>query len=358
MYNLLLKMKPSRSDINLKMNDEKLYKQKLLRSAEAVKKKVKLIRDVKTNNNIMLETMLKPITGPLNEMVKNNDSSLNISDIGFDDNEYKWNKSVKTLKYSPSKDEKKGNFDNKTLLRKSVGSDLNNIEYESTDSNSSQNDSTSHESVDQNDSNTTDNVSFRTSESYASPREDPACQKQYINMSIPFGVRMERGKLMLGKYQISVNSEELSISGETYSLTPGLNDLLFKRVPDLSVVTEEDKQCYKTLLLKTNAHRRDFDSNKPIKSNKGMKYLHIIKPLFKLSKRRTVSGEIYKSGDGLPSMKKVKRDVSYVYWDDPNELVERLKLLIASRDAGNTELDNEIISIIEELREAGLVNNI
>lgn len=35
-----------------------------------------------------------------------------------------------------------------------------------------------------------------------------------------------------------------------------------------------------------------------------------------------------------------------------------LKLLIASRDAGNTGLENEIIAIIEELRESGLVKKI
>jgi hypothetical protein len=57
-------------------------------------------------------------------------------------------------------------------------------------------------------------------------------------------------------------------------------------------------------------------------------------------------------------MKKVRSNVSYVYWDDPNELVDRLKLLVASRDAGNTGLENEIISIIEELQESGILNNI
>ena len=35
---------------------------------------------------------------------------------------------------------------------------------------------------------------------------------------------------------------------------------------------------------------------------------------------------------------------------DPNELVERLELLLASGDAGNTGVHNEIVSICEELR--------
>ncbi|XP_048003424.1 uncharacterized protein LOC125239784 [Leguminivora glycinivorella] len=348
-------MKPSSSDMEHKINEEKLFKQKVLKSAEAVRKKVKRIRDVKSNDNMMLEAMLKPITDPLGEMVKkhsSNDNNLIISDSDFDNDRFKWNKPVKTLKYSPSEDGMKESLDNKTLLRKSFESEPNYSENELNDS-----DSSSQESVNQSDSDTTNNISFRTSDSFPSPRDDPAWQKQYFIMNIPFGVRNERGKLMLGSYPISVNDDKLVIGGESYFLTQGLHDLLFKKVPDLKLVTEDDKRLYKTLLMKTNAHRRDFDPKKPIKSNKGMKYLNLIKPLFKLSKQRTVSEE-YISGKGLPSMKKVKRDISYVYWDDPNELVDRLKLLIASRDAGNTGLDNEIISIIEELREAGLINNI
>lgn len=351
-------MKPPGSDMNRKISDEKLFKQKVLQSAEAVRKKVKLIRDAKTTNNIMLETMLKPITDPLNVMVKNNnDNKPNISDTDFDNKGFKWDQSMKPLKYSSFDEEKRESLANKTLLRNSSESDSVESEDETTDINTSRV-SIPHDSISENDSDTSNNASFRTSHSYASPREDPAWQKQYSNINIPFGVRTERGKLMLGTYPITVNDKELIIGGETYCLTEGLNDLLFKKIPDFNVVTEDDKRLYKTLLLTTNAHRRDFDPNKPIKSNKGMKYLYIIKPLFKLTKQRSLSEEIHVSGEGLPSMKKVKADVSYVYWDNPNELVERLKLLIASRDAGNTGLDNEIISIIEELREAGLVNNI
>jgi hypothetical protein len=35
--------------------------------------------------------------------------------------------------------------------------------------------------------------------------------------------------------------------------------------------------------------------------------------------------------------------------------VERLRLLIASQQAGNNSVNNEIISIIEELREAAII---
>ncbi|KAK9754618.1 hypothetical protein QE152_g1137 [Popillia japonica] len=64
-----------------------------------------------------------------------------------------------------------------------------------------------------------------------------------------------------------------------------------------------------------------------------------------------VSGEISGKGHMIVSDKPFQ----YVYWDNINELVHRLRLLIASQNAGNTSHNNEIMSIIEELREAGVV---
>lgn len=49
------------------------------------------------------------------------------------------------------------------------------------------------------------------------------------------------------------------------------------------------------------------------------------------------------------------KNIDYVYWDDPNELVNRLRLLLSSKNVGNTNHDNEIVSIIEELYEANIL---
>ncbi|CAG9137958.1 unnamed protein product [Plutella xylostella] len=67
------------------------------------------------------------------------------------------------------------------------------------------------------------------------------------------------------------------------------------------------------------------------------------------------NGAMEKLGGNLTKFKSYKSNTDLVYWDDPNELIERLQLLIASKDAGNTNHDNEILSIIEELKEAGII---
>lgn len=61
-------------------------------------------------------------------------------------------------------------------------------------------------------------------------------------------------------------------------------------------------------------------------------------------------------GEGLEhSFIPYNQNIVYEYYDDPNELCDRLRLLISSKGAGNTNHDQEINSIVEELRERGVV---
>jgi hypothetical protein len=62
-----------------------------------------------------------------------------------------------------------------------------------------------------------------------------------------------------------------------------------------------------------------------------------------------------KIGTNLDMMDLNDKKIEYRYFDDVNEIVDRLRLLIASQKAGNHNHNNEIISIIEELREAKII---
>ncbi|KAL4713349.1 hypothetical protein ACJJTC_016817 [Scirpophaga incertulas] len=187
------------------------------------------------------------------------------------------------------------------------------------------------------------------------------------NINVPFGIRKENQSLMMGNSEVlfsvtpnTSNSDKnyvVTINNRHYDLTPGLKELLLRPKPDLDIVTERDKVTYKDILHYTSAHKRHFNPNAQIKGDKGMKYRHIIKPLFSGQNDlfRKDSHELTKHGGYLPKNKKYKKNTDYIYWDDPNELIERLKLLIASQNAGNTNHDNEILSIIEELKEADII---
>ena len=180
-----------------------------------------------------------------------------------------------------------------------------------------------------------------------------------------YGVYFNNEGTLLGDKPFDIDQyDNIIVDGVIYVGTPGLFELIFKRIPDDAVYTEDDKQTYKSILLATNAHRRGHNALLPVLGNKGYKYKNIIAPLLHLNKRgggvmtrhNIVSPESRRNVTPQ-TMTVTSNAVDYVHWDDPNELVDRLRLLDASREAGNNAHDNEFLSIIEELREAGLIIN-
>ena len=166
-----------------------------------------------------------------------------------------------------------------------------------------------------------------------------------------YGIYFDNHEMRLGNKRFDIDKDDAILIGDVrYKGTPGLYELIFMRRPDEIVYTEDDLHKYKSILMATNAHKSKYDAQGHLKGNKGGKYKHIIAPLMKVESK--------KSGRGMPrAMTLTGNKVDYVHWDDPNELVDRLRLLDASRQAGNNAHDNEILSIIEELREAGIIIN-
>lgn len=146
-------------------------------------------------------------------------------------------------------------------------------------------------------------------------------------------------KFYIGDSALHIDGSDVIVKGKKYKGTRGLYELLFKKYP--VNFTLEDEAVYKNIVLKTNAARRYYKSTNQIDGSKLEKYKRIIAP--------TISGK------GM--FMEVTKDptVNYVHWDDPNELVDRLRLLIASKEAGHTGHQNEINSIVEELREAKII---
>lgn len=169
------------------------------------------------------------------------------------------------------------------------------------------------------------------------------------DMDYVYGVYFNNDGMMLGDKRFDVDKDDYIFIGDVrYAGTPGIYELIFKRIPDDTVYTEDDKEKYRNILLATNAHRRGHDVRNPILGNKGYKYKNIIAPLLfekKVGKGLTTSRTMILNNNST----------DYVYWNDPNELVDRLRLLEASSRAGNNAHNNEFQSIIEELQEAGII---
>lgn len=321
---------------------EKELKKQIVHAAAAVKRKIKNMQNLNEYNNKVLETVFKPITEPLNQVIdasKPKRNRLKINTEFKSENNDELNSSadsnLNTTVVKCKSDEGLDNPLDHEIYSDEVDSDID--EYDQENQNKSNESNLSFASA-------TEDITDASSWSLSSE----------LHHDVPFGVRRERGKLMMGTERVAIQDNIIAVGSRKYKLTSGLRELLFKKVPDLSLLQQDDRNNYKQMLLDTNAHRRDYDINKPIKSNKGRKYLNVIKPLFKLRHDSVSTDGSTHQGSGL--LKQLKSSVDYVYWNDPNELVDRLRLLIASQAAGNTGVNNEIISIIEELRESGIIN--
>lgn len=160
--------------------------------------------------------------------------------------------------------------------------------------------------------------------------------------------KLTDGAFLLGNKEIQFIDNRIHIKDDdyTYSITSGLIDLLFSKSPASNKYTNTDLETYKQILIQTSAHITTDGTR--IRSSIGAKYKNIISRLFKI-------GDGDKSGSGI-NMRLQKHNI--VYWNDPNQLVDRLRLLYSSLAAGNIGVRNEIISICEELVEAKILKNI
>jgi hypothetical protein len=218
-------------------------------------------------------------------------------------------------------------------------------------------------------------------------------------------LNIESDKWKLGSTEVDFKGDDLVVGTVRYKGSVGLYELLFKKNP--VGYKEKDLDDYIDILMRTNALRRNYDPNEQIQGTLDPKYISIIKPhlikkgIIKTSSISTTSqfrprassvvsntstsfvrprASSIATTSGVASAsavasslkpttrsqtkrKKVgaalknlnSKNVEYVYFDDPNELVERLKLLLSSQMAGHNGHNNEIISIIEELREAKII---
>ena len=85
-----------------------------------------------------------------------------------------------------------------------------------------------------------------------------------------FGVHQDDtdGSFKIGRSSFKYNDKHLFVNGRKYTATPGLWELLTKGKPDKNVVTIQNKQAYKEVLLRSKAHRVNYSTTGKIEANK------------------------------------------------------------------------------------------
>ena len=172
--------------------------------------------------------------------------------------------------------------------------------------------------------------------------------KHYLNKKYrdeTFGIRREKGHHYIGNKHVIIKDDDIIIeeTGERFRGTPGLWGLITSKNPDKDGIdwSEEDYASYKYLMLKTNVlHRGDNPNNPNPKASGGYKWVNILSPIW-FSKKPKKEYEGY----GV-----------VVIPSDPNALLERLDLLLASQEAGHTGVRNELVSICDELKRQNVLD--
>ena len=172
----------------------------------------------------------------------------------------------------------------------------------------------------------------------------------YLNIPNPdkdFGITKKGRDHFIGKEHVIIKDNNIFLPklGEEFIGTDGLWELLTSKNPQN--FTDKDYDMYEDLMVMTNALHRDNDEDNPHPkgNHKTYKWLNIIRPIWYKKK-----GGIYR----FPKKKDGKGLV--VIPSDPNALLERLDLLLASQEAGHTGVRNELVSICDELKRQGVLD--
>ena len=149
------------------------------------------------------------------------------------------------------------------------------------------------------------------------------------------------------KYKLTIADDNIVVDDEKFAGTPGLWELIMADEPDPKLIEPSDLDSYKRLLLKTNVLHRNFDPKNPYPRSSGSpKWKDILRPIW----------DEITAGKGLHKPPKTKGSGVVVISSDPNALLERLDLLLASQEAGHTGVRNELVSICDELKRQGVLD--
>lgn len=296
-------------------------------ASNAIRRKHRMLKLGKMTSERKMEEVFRPVVAPLQKLVDQSSSQSSV-------------KQESTIKKEPNVESPKKNEDEY--------SDNEDDRFEQTFE-------TAHGDISERNISIEDDINVDLSQNYLKM----FATKDKKELDTSYGVRKLQGdRLMIGNSPITFEQNIIRVGDKTYDQSEGLLELIFKKSPDESLVTANDMENYGKILNSTNAYRKHYISDHAIREDKSMKFKSIIAQIIASPLRKPVSKRhSERLGKGLPRSKIVRRNSSldYVYWDDPNELVDRLRLLHASQSAGNFSHANEIVSIIEELREAEIV---
>ena len=168
--------------------------------------------------------------------------------------------------------------------------------------------------------------------------------KEYLkdpNRDTTFGIRNVEGLYYIGNKQATVVNNNIIVGNEKFKGTHGLWELLMSKKP--AYFDDNDYKEYSKLMVKTNALHKGYNPNNNSPRSSSSDKWYLIREIW--ANREDIKKKEGYDGKGV-----------VVIPSDPNALLERLDLLLASQDAGHTGVGNELVSICDELKRQGVLD--
>jgi hypothetical protein len=176
-----------------------------------------------------------------------------------------------------------------------------------------------------------------------------------INYDHAYGLKPIEGSMnfRLGRMDVQVDGDDFTIDGVKYAGTEGLWKLLTLKNP--GDASPADLDTYKAMLLQTKAFL--IEGQDRVKCNRGDKYKNIIKPIADEWKSTPYSTPC--ATPNPSQRKRIRREsitgLGVVFIpSDPNELVDRHRILYGAYQAGNTGVFNELQAVNDKLLALGV----
>lgn len=175
-----------------------------------------------------------------------------------------------------------------------------------------------------------------------------------------YGIKYVGGSdFKIGNTLVKINNNNIEVEGKSYTGTEGLWKLLTLKNPGNVSITDLD--TYKEIMIKTKAFLKEDGT---VKSNRGNKYATIIKPIYNeynlMKELKSTMKEVKEKKNAIREKRRSLKSESDVGKDilgtgfkfissDPNELLNRHKILFLQMQAGNTNVFNELQAINDQL---------
>lgn len=124
---------------------------------------------------------------------------------------------------------------------------------------------------------------------------------------------MYTDKIHFGDSELTFSGPNLIIKGVKHEGTYGLYELVFKNRPNMDLVTDRDRENFRSIIQLTNANKRNFNANEQIQGHRGEKYKNVIKPIVtEIEENELKSQNTHKKNCELYVIKLVKAMDSWI----------------------------------------------